>query len=164
MQLGKPTIGSAQRLIKIIKQVKPDVIQGWMYHGNIAAQFYSFATGRKTPVLWSIHHSLHQLSGEKPLTQLIIRFGSWTSKYVDRVAYVSEKAKAQHEKLGYSQTNGCVVPNGFDTVKFQPSAEVRRKFRQKLNITDDTFFNWFSSTLQWNERSRQLHSCCWYFA
>jgi glycosyltransferase involved in cell wall biosynthesis len=139
MLIGKPTVASIRQLIELIKQVQPDLIQGWMYHGNLAAQFYNFVTGKKTPVLWSIHHSLHSISSEKPLTQAIIRLGSWSSKYVDRVAYVSEKSQAQHQKIGYSKANSCVIPNGFDTTKFQPSAQIRHQFRQELEISNDTF-------------------------
>ena len=77
MSSGETSISSALRTLKLIKQVQPDVIQGWMYHGNLAAQFFNFFTAQKIPILWSIHHSLHSLPSEKPLTQGIIRFGSW---------------------------------------------------------------------------------------
>ncbi len=139
MLAGKPTLNSARRITELIKQIKPDLIQGWMYHANLAAQFFNFFGDRKIPVLWSIHHSLHAISSEKPLTQIIIRFGSWSSKYAAKVAFVSEKSQAQHQKIGYSQGNSCVIPNGFDTSKFQSSTEIRQKFRQELNIADKTF-------------------------
>ena len=139
MLVGKPSISSAKRIIELIKQAQPDLIQGWMYHGNLAAQFFNFISRQKTPVLWSIHHSLHDLSSEKPLTQAIVRFGSWSSKYVSKVAYVSEKSKDQHQEIGYAHNNSCVVPNGFNIAKYQPSAQVRQKFRQELGISDDTF-------------------------
>lgn len=139
MLLGKPTITSALRLVELVKQTKPDLIQGWMYHANLAAQFSNLFTATKIPVLWSIHHSLHSITSEKLLTQAIIRFGSWSSKYVSKVAFVSQKSQAQHLKMGYSKANSCVIPNGFDTVKFQPSDEIRRKFRQELNIAETTF-------------------------
>ena len=139
MLIGKPSLASVKKVIDLIKQTQPDLIQGWMYHGNLAAQFFNFVSGKKIPVLWSIHHSLHDLPSEKPLTQGIIRFGSWSSKYISKVAYVSEKSKGQHQKLGYYAKNGCIVPNGFDISKFKPSPEVRQKFRQELGISDDTF-------------------------
>lgn len=136
---GKPSIASARRVIKLIKQIQPDLIQGWMYHGNLAAQFFNLFLSEKAPISWSIHHSLHNISKEKPLTQAIIRFGSWASQFISKVAYVSDKSQAQHHKIGYSKTNSCLIPNGFDTDKFKPSSEIRQKFRQELNISDDTF-------------------------
>lgn len=139
MLAGKPTLSSAQRLTKLIKQIEPDLIQGWMYHANLAAQFFNFFVNRQVPVLWSIHHSLHEISAEKPLTQGIIRFGSWSSKYTAQVAFVSEKSQSQHQQLGYAKANSCVIPNGFDMNKFQASNEIRQKFRRELNVDDDTF-------------------------
>ena len=41
MKRGVPTPRAFWRLIQIIRQVKPDLIQGWMYHGNLAAQIAS---------------------------------------------------------------------------------------------------------------------------
>jgi len=35
-------------LIHIVRQVKPDLIQGWMYHGNIAAQLRVFFLKKNT--------------------------------------------------------------------------------------------------------------------
>ncbi len=136
---GKTTITSALRTIELIKQVKPDVIQGWMYHGNLAAQFFNFFAAQKIPILWSIHHSIHDISSEKLLTQGIIRFGSWSSQYISKVAFVSEKSQAQHLQLGYSKDNSCIIPNGFNTTQFQPSVEIRQKFRQELNVSENTF-------------------------
>ncbi|MEL6927019.1 MAG: glycosyltransferase [Cyanobacteria bacterium J06600_6] len=139
MLAGKPTLDSAKRLTQLIKQIEPDLIQGWMYHANLAAQLFNFFVNRKVPVLWSIHHSLHEISAEKPLTQGIIRFGSWSSKYTAKVAFVSEKSQSQHEKLGYAKANSCVIPNGFDTDKFKADSEIRQKFRQELGVNDETF-------------------------
>ena len=139
MLMGKPSFSAIRKVVSLIKQAQPDLIQGWMYHGNLAAQFFNFVSGKKIPVLWSIHHSLHDLPSEKPLTQAIIRFGSLSSKYISKVAYVSEKSQEQHQKLGYFPKNSCVVPNGFDISRFKPSDEIRQKFRQELGISDDTF-------------------------
>ena len=136
---GKPSLSSAKRLLSVVKGIQPDLIQGWMYHGNIASQFYKTLSRSKIPVVWSIHHSLHQISKEKPLTQSLIRLGALSSKYIEQIAYVSEKSQMQHQKLGYSQHNSCVIPNGFETSRFKPSAAVRSKFRQELGISDDTF-------------------------
>lgn len=139
MLAGKPTLASAKRLTQLIKQIEPDLIQGWMYHANLAAQLFNFFVNRQVPVLWSIHHSLHEITAEKPLTQAIIRFGSWSSKYTAQVAFVSEKSQLQHQKLGYAKSNSCVIPNGFDTDKFQASEAIRQKFRQELNVDNNTF-------------------------
>ena len=139
MTAGKFNPSAAFNIVKSIEQIKPDIIQGWMYHANLAVQFFKFLATKKIPILWSIHHSLHDLPSEKPLTQAIIRFGSWSSKFVSKVVFVSEKSQAQHHNIGYSKANSCVIPNGFNLAEFYSSAEVRAKFRQELGVSETTF-------------------------
>src|SRR6218665_1324432 len=37
MKRGRPDLVGLFRLLRLVRTVRPDVIQGWMYHGNIAA-------------------------------------------------------------------------------------------------------------------------------
>ena len=137
MKAGIPSIKTIKDLRKIVNSLEPDLIQGWMYHGNIAAQFASFVSLKKLPVIWSIHHSLHSLSEEKILTQTLIRLGGLTAKSVQQVAFVSEKSQLQHQALGYPTNNSCTIPNGFDTSLFKPSTQIREKFRSQLGLPAD---------------------------
>jgi glycosyltransferase involved in cell wall biosynthesis len=138
MKSGIPTPAAIGRLIGTVRQLKPDLIQGWMYHGNLAAQFASLFSSHKIPVLWSIHHSLDSLASEKKMTQAIIRFSSIISLYTNQIVFVSKNSKLQHEALGYCSENSCIIPNGFDT-SFKPSIEARRTIRAELGLPEDSF-------------------------
>ena len=138
MNQGKPSVQKFFKVISLIRREQPQIIQGWMYHGNIAAQLASLLSFQKIPVSWSIHHSIHSLQSEKPLTQAIIRFGAWTSQAVDKVAYVSQVSQQQHLRLGYPTDNSCTIPNGFDTNALQPSSTIKQQFHQQLNIPLDS--------------------------
>jgi hypothetical protein len=80
---GIPSPKAVVRLRRMIAEAAPDVIHGWMYHSNIAS---SFAAGR-VPVLWSVHHSLQDLAGEKPLTRMMIHTGAWLSRWPREILY-----------------------------------------------------------------------------
>nr|WP_275994374.1 glycosyltransferase [Argonema antarcticum] len=134
-----PTPGAIWRLVQIVRQLKPDLIQGWMYHGNLAAQLVKILSLHHIPILWSIHHSINSLASEKKLTQILIRLGSLASKFVDRIIYVSNNSKKQHEALGYFPNNSCVIPNGFNTSLFKPSNEDRLSVREELGLSSDSF-------------------------
>jgi len=73
MRSGRPSLSSVVKLRRIVRELRPDLIQGWMYHGNLAATLArTLAPGR--PVLvWSIRHSLNELGYEKPMTRHVIR-------------------------------------------------------------------------------------------
>lgn len=126
------------RLINIVHQLKPDLIQGWMYHGNLAAQFASVFCSQKPPVLWSIHHSISSLTSEKKMTIAIIKLGTQLSKLTKSTVFVSRTSKSQHETLGYSSKNSCVIPNGIDISLFIPSFEAKLSVRKELDLPENT--------------------------
>lgn len=139
MKQGIPTLRAIWQLIRLIRRLQPDIIQGWMYHGNLAAQFASIFYASKIPILWSIHHSIHSIKSEKILTQTIIKLGSSISRFPNKIAFVSQKSKSQHQALGYDRNKLCVIPNGFDTDLFQPSRAAKLSVREELNLPPNSF-------------------------
>lgn len=125
------------RLVKLLRDLRPAVLQGWMYHGNLSAQMAApFVPGPKT-VLWSVRHSLHSLKHEKKATAAIILLCSRLSGLPAAIVYNSATSSRTHEALGYRSDRSVVIPNGFDTSVFAPSAEARRKMRVELGVNED---------------------------
>lgn len=138
MNPGKPSLAKFSKLISIFRHEEPDILQGWMYHGNFCAQLLGWLSGKQDSVIWSIHHSLHNISEERPLTQGLIRLGALTGKSVAKVAYVSERSRDQHIELGYSPDNADFIPNGFDVTGLQPSLSAKTKLYQELGIPSES--------------------------
>lgn len=135
---GLPTPAALWRLRQMIVETGADLIQGWMYHGNTAASLAASGVGR--PLVWGIHHSLHDLSAEKPLTRLLIRSGSRLARQhkLSRIVYCSEASRVQHEAIGYPSHKSVYIPNGFDCQRFVPDPEARRRLRAALGLDEDT--------------------------
>ncbi|MEA5579048.1 glycosyltransferase family 4 protein [Anabaena sp. UHCC 0451] len=138
MKQGIPTPATLLRLVQTIRCLKPDVIQGWMYHGNLAAFLAGLFLSPKVPVFWSIHFSISSLNSEKLMTQAVIRVGANISHFVSQNIFVSKNSRIQHEQIGYSSTNSCVIPNATDTSVFKPSQEARLKLRTDLGLAKET--------------------------
>lgn len=134
MNLGMLNLGAISKLKNVVNQVKPDIIQGWMYHGNLAAQVAKFLTQNRSSTIWGIHHSINMLSSEKITTQLIIKLSSFLSRFVDKIAFVSKNSQRQHHSLGYTSKNSCTIPNGFNTCLFKPSDNLKLKLRKDLGL------------------------------
>ena len=134
MKPGLPTPASIWRLLRIVRQIRPDLIRGWLYHGNLAAQLTGMAIGSKTPVLWSIHCSVFTLSFDKKLTTAVMRLSAPISRLATSISFDSQTSRAQHQKLGYSARNSCFIPNGIDTSIFVPSAAARVAVRAELGL------------------------------
>lgn len=137
MRLPLPTPTSFWRLIRLIRRLDPDLIQGWMYHGSLAA-LVGGTLGRRVPVVWNIRQSLNGFNYEKNATAAIIRFLAYLSKKPAKIIYNSRIAAAQHGAIGYELKNSLVIPNGFVTGLFTPSTEARSSMRVELGIPDDT--------------------------
>ena len=139
MNRGKPSFQKFTQLINLVKQEQPNIIQGWMYHANLAAQLARFFSFKSISVVWNIRHSLYSLDYEKKGTAAIIRLLSKLSKFPAKIIYNSQIGATQHQKIGYQADKTLVIPNGFDTELFQASFDNRLSVRRELGVTENTF-------------------------
>jgi glycosyltransferase involved in cell wall biosynthesis len=131
------TLGSlfpALRFPKILRQFRPSLIQGWMYHGNLAALLGSVLVPGRPPAIWNVRQSMSSLDDEKPMTARVIRLGAHFSGRADAIIYNSTVSARQHEAIGFSPEHRQILPNGFDCDEFSPDPAARAAFRQALGI------------------------------
>ena len=133
-----PTLRMIWALRKLVQKIQPDVVQGWMYHGNLAAQWVSRFTRSPRPVVWSIHYSIDALDKDKKTTVAVIKLGAKLSRFADRVLFVSQVSQSQHHMIGYAKTNSQVIPNGFDPTQFLPSDGDCERVRKELGISSNS--------------------------
>ena len=137
MQPGRPSIGALHRLSSLLKNICPDVIQGWMYHGNLACSIAQMLSCRRIPVVWSIRQSLDHLRTEKRATAAVIHLGARLSRLPQGIVYNSRHSMKQHEDIGYCGKKAMVIPNGFDCDIFHTDRESRAKYRHDLGLGDN---------------------------
>ena len=136
MTIGKPTFGGLRTLRQLVKDIRPDILQGWMYHGNIAAALAQKVCPGKPALAWNIRHSVHDLAVEKRSTRIAININKVLSGRPDSIIYNSILARQQHEALGYADRTGTVIPNGFDLSTWRPNRQARDKLRGELEISE----------------------------
>jgi glycosyltransferase involved in cell wall biosynthesis len=121
---------------------RPDIVQGWMYHGNLAASVGRWVAGCTAPMVWSIRSTLSAGPGPdpefKPHTRLAIRLGAVLSAQTAAIVYVSEKSTAQHERIGFRQERSVTIRNGIDCERFRPDREARTRLRGQLGLPQHT--------------------------
>lgn len=137
MRVGRPSARALMRLAAEMRRFDPHVVQGWMYHGNLAAWLASRLLARRPAVAWNIRQSLATLDHEKPLTRLVIRLGARLSRRVDRIVDNSEASIAQHVAVGFDAERFELIPNGFDTAQFAPDAAAYAALRRSLGLSAD---------------------------
>lgn len=132
-------IVSIKDLIFTVQQLKPDLLQGWMAHGNLAAQLAAIFLPQSVPVLWNIRHLALTKVDAKARTLIIIKLLACLSSLPVKIIYNSKLGAIQHEKIGYCNRKTVIIPNGFDLQTFSPSLESRSDVRAELNLTIDAF-------------------------
>ena len=122
-----------------LKRFQPDVVQCWMYLGNLYGGLAAKLVRRDLPILWNIRHS----TLDPQLDSRSLRFSAWIggklSRWIpNRIILNSEAARAAHRQVGYVDDKLEVIPNGFDTDSFCPDPISRQRIREELDIADDT--------------------------
>lgn len=134
MGWGIPLPGAVKALRRVVADFQPEVIQGWMYHGNLAAILAGWLAPGRPAVAWNIRHSLYGLRAEKPLTRQVIRSNRALSARPDAILYNARLSRQQHETFGFAPDRGQVIPNGFDLARLRPVSERGLMVRHELGI------------------------------
>ena len=136
MDAGKPSLGSLLKLRRLTKQIAPDLLVGWMYHGNLAATLASWI-GHRAPVIWNVRQSLYDLAYEKRGSAMVIKALAHLDRNPEHILYNSQISARQHEAIGYDATKTVLVPNGFNTESFKPDPAARASVRAELGLSPD---------------------------
>jgi len=128
-----------RRLAKLIAEVRPEIVQGWMYHGDLAALIALGLSGRRrdTRLVWGIRCSELDFKRYGVGLRLVVRTCAALSGWPDLVTANSAAGLKSHLRLGYRPRRMEVVCNGIDTDRFQPDAAMRAAVRSELGIADD---------------------------
>ncbi len=123
------------RLVRIIGSETPRVIQGWMYHGDIAAALaHRLASGRaQRKLFWNLRASNMDVARYGWL----VRAEAWLSRMPDVIVSNSNRGAEEHVRFGYKPRRLEVIANGFNAGRFHPDAEMRHAVRAGLGISQN---------------------------
>lgn len=123
------------RLVRRIRQVRPDVIQTWMYHADLIGGLAARLAGHRR-IIWGIR--IMDVSAALGVSRSLI-WSRWISARLSRIVpqrivYVAESARKVHEPFGYSAEKSVVIPNGYVMPALGHVAEARRRMRAELGL------------------------------
>ena len=125
----------ALRALRLIaREVRADVVQGWMYHASFAASLVSMTSRERWPVLWNVRHALDAWDSEPPKLRWLIRLMARFSWHPKAIVYNSSRSARQHAARGYAAAHTVVIPNGVDTERFKPQPERREATRLAIGL------------------------------
>lgn len=137
MSRGVPGPVATLRLLRITAMLRPDILQGWMYHGNLAASVARLAAGRRVPIFWNVRHSLADPTVEKRSSRALFALSARLSRSVDGIIYNSRIAAREHAAIGFDSSRAIHIPNGFDLSHYRPDPAARGRLRMLFDLPDD---------------------------
>ncbi|MCH9756771.1 MAG: glycosyltransferase [Gammaproteobacteria bacterium] len=124
------------QLVKIIRRVKPDIVQTWMYHADFLGGLAAKIAGCKN-IIWGVRNTDISAYSSKA-TRFLCYICAFFSHIIPKhIVCVAEAAREKHIAIGYSAKKMRTIRNGFDlSVLNVPDSDVER-FREELNISKD---------------------------
>ena len=135
----RPNWQTIKKLRQFMRVSNPDIVQGWMYHGNIAATvavFLSRPKRKKVKLFWNVRQTLYDIKREKTQTRWLIVLGRWLSFFPHSIIYNSNLSAEQHCNVGYLSKKTKIIPNGFDLQKFRPDKNRRQQLCEELGVVE----------------------------
>ncbi len=136
------------RMYWLLRTLRPDVVQTWMYHADLIGGLAARLAGIKA-IAWGIRNSgadLHKSSrSAKALAWLCARL----SRLVPGVIIAcADNAAQRHRQWGYRSDRMLVIPNGYDLSRWQPDSQARAALRAEWGWPGDAVI--IGSVARWN--------------
>ena len=136
---GKIKFSGFFKLYRLIKQIKPDVVQTWLDHADMIGGIVARLAGIKN-IVWGVHHTA-LVKGESKLSTIFIsKINVFLSYFIPKkIIYCAQESKKAQEKIGYKKAKGVVVLNGYDIEGFTQNDYLSAEVRNDLSINADSF-------------------------
>jgi glycosyltransferase involved in cell wall biosynthesis len=136
MRSGTSAWTAFWRGVLLIRNFRPDVLQTWLYHADLAG-LVAGTIARAPKIVWNIRCAELDPNDHPRSLPALLRTLAVASGRPAAVICNSTAGRRAHEALGYRPRRWCIIPNGFDTNAFQPSPAARADLRRELAVPDD---------------------------
>ncbi len=137
MPRSLPTPAAIWRLYRLLRLERPDILQTWLYHSDLAGLLTGRAAGVPA-IAWNIRCSNMGEEYRRGIKGALLRLLAWLSRYPDAVVANSHAGREEHAALGYGPKRWAVLENGFDLDIFKPEMHARASLRSELGLPDDS--------------------------
>lgn len=129
-------VSAIVRLARLIRQLKPSLIQTWMYHADLFGGLAARLAGRKE-IIWGIRQTGFA-SGASTGTVRVMKLCATMSSWMPRVIVCcAEAARESHVGWGYYEKAMRVIPNGFELPDLSNVQSWRGALRDELKLRGD---------------------------
>lgn len=122
--------------IPVLQQFNPDLVVGWMHHGNLFAWVIQKILFKQSTLIWNLRGTLYSLWHEKITSWPVIYLNAWLSRGVGRILFNGALSRQHYAAIGLDVQRSGVVYNGFDLSRCFPDAAESRRLRNEWGVGD----------------------------
>jgi len=116
------------RLPGIVRRLRPDIVQTWLYHADLAGLLAAIATRRLRRLIWNLRNSdMDPQDHARPGSKVMLRVLARCSTLPSGVIVNSHAGRLHHESLGYRPKWWAEIPNGFDLERWRRDETARAR-------------------------------------
>jgi glycosyltransferase involved in cell wall biosynthesis len=121
----------------LIKSLRPDLMQTWLYHADFLGGLAARSCGLKH-VVWGIH-STEVPFQRYPITWALRSVCAVLSYFIpSAVWFVADRSAKKHRSIGYDRRKFIVIPNGFDLDYWTFRSHVSTSLRIRIGVRENT--------------------------
>jgi glycosyltransferase involved in cell wall biosynthesis len=121
------------RLTKLIRLMRPDVVQTWMYHADLLGGLAARLAGNRN-VIWGIRTTEVKADGSRTIA-VVRKLCAWLSHFLPKaIICAAEASRSAHITVGYDASRLIVVPNGFDFTRLFATPVQRDALRLQCGL------------------------------
>ena len=121
-------------LIKLLRSLKPDLVQTWLVHADFFGGIAARLAGIKN-VIWNVRYSGIELGKTKILTIFIMKILVHLSFLVPKFIIINSKRGMKlYAVKGYDKKKLRLIQNGYDLSILKINKIKKKKFRKKIKI------------------------------
>ena len=130
-------ISGFSALRTLLKSLRPDVVQTWMYHADFIGGMAARSAGVKR-IVWGIRNSGENLHKGSPKSRVVAWLcAKLSTRIPTAIVACAENAAQRHQAWGYDDQRMVVIPNGYDLRRWQVPAGTRQQMRESLGLTTE---------------------------
>ncbi|MCA9877718.1 MAG: glycosyltransferase [Thermomicrobiales bacterium] len=124
------------RLMRLVQNLKPDIVHGYLDTGNVLALIAGRLCGAK--VAWGVRASNFESAPLDRTSRVYRAAAERLSNAADLIIANSESGRAYAISRGYPDARTIFIPNGFETARFAPDSAVRMRQRAAWGLPPDS--------------------------
>ncbi|MGP5157715.1 glycosyltransferase family 4 protein [Pseudoalteromonas prydzensis] len=134
MPQGRITFSGLWSLFTLVRKLKPEIVQTWMYHADLVGGLIARIAGVKS-VFWNIRHTTLEAGKSKRSTIFIAKLCAVLSRFIPQcIVCCANEALRVHSALGYKQSKMIVIGNGYNLNLFEPNEALATSLKDELNM------------------------------